>query len=281
MGGEEVNSEAPWFYIGSFARVAAPWSLIAAWCVLHWLKRTRKGDVVSSREDRLGRVVRGLRVCLCGGLHFLFPGLGKRHSYLLPLFPFLSIALAAVLFFWWGRQTREVQARQRWVVRVGAWGAAFLLVVFPALLLFPLVAPSRATEFGFPTELVPLVFRSLLMVGTASIAGFFAFYMLARVPSWREPARAHWLLAFGTFCLLAIGITLGNSVKNELKSFPFISSQVRGVLGAKPLAVIRSKGDEFFDPVLFYIEREATLIPPKVAQVPCGGRNGACAPRVL
>ncbi len=269
-GGEEVNSESFWFYFGSFARVAAPWSLLSAWCVLQWMLGRQKNAAASSREDRFGAAVRGLGYAFAAGFLFFSLASGKRHSYLLPLFPFLSIALAAVVLSWWNRQTRGVHARLRLVVRIWALGSAVILLFLPTLLLLPLVFPPRAIELGFPMQLTPLFFRAWLMLGTTSVAGFLAFYMLAQAPSWKNPVRAAWLIAFGAFTLLSTGTTLGNAVKNELKSFPAISSQVLGLLGEKPLSVIRSKGDEFFDPVLFYIEREATLIPPEVSRVPCG-----------
>jgi 4-amino-4-deoxy-L-arabinose transferase-like glycosyltransferase len=81
-----------WYYFHKLPAILLPWSLLLPWAAWHWYKTLRR-----DWNKNLDAIAFAL---IIGGVVFLFfsASSSKRDYYLLPLMPWLSLALAAFLW---------------------------------------------------------------------------------------------------------------------------------------------------------------------------------------
>ncbi len=275
IGGEAVNSQAPWFYFGSFARVAAPWSILFVFVLLSGApKSVMNIGAPDSSGQRLRKLRSGFMWAFVFGFAFFSMASGKRHSYLLPIFPILSVYLAVRLYDWFSARSDVTRARirklQGIVLLVFAVILALMLGLLASVWLIDpnaqLVLPSDA-KVAQRLMLARVVLKdSSLFFCSSALAGL-SMVVLQLIG--RERKHQFAIFVTTTIAVMAFIITFGNTLKNTLKSFPELAAQVRAVAGEGRVVVVRSKADEFFDPVLFYLGRRVEIQPPDLSPERC------------
>lgn len=252
LGGSGVNSESPWFYLGSFLRTGAPWSWIFAAIVISGCAASNRCAL--SHSDNVGAWWLGV------GLVFFSVAEGKRHSYLLPLVPGLALFIGEWL------ETKCLYlsdfGRQRLLgfLRNLATGLCVLIlgllaIIFslqhwagalpPALLL----AQRMILDQGHLPALV------LLFALLAS-----SLLYLTRYSRMTLSLARIWILATA---LWLVGTQTGLGLKNYFKGFDRIADEINDRVAVnQPLYVFREKGEEYYDPVLLYLRRSVTLVEP-------------------
>jgi len=262
-GGERVNSKAPWFYFPSLLRSAAPWSWLLIPVVWHHLRQQRD-ESAWRKTDPETRRRSGLEwagaVWLGSGILLLSIASGKRHSYLLPLFPGLAIYLGVRGPVWWQSLPHRITSGVRYVVnfidRRSIWILIFIMLCIEFLRQLPQLATKLSIDLS-PQLIAASTFFDRAAVIAAAVLGLLAiviFFSRNRFDAaWRG-----WLLAS---MFLIFAVFMGNGVKAEIKDFGAVAEQVRNKLPqAAKLTVVREKLSEEFDVLLMYLQLPARFI---------------------
>lgn len=225
-----------------------PWTLIAL---------TSLGGGIKLWWARERREMHSIRVfslvVVLGVFAFYAIPSSKRSTYLLPLYPFLSLLVSEAI-------VRLSPSRQRWAAGMGALFVSLLLIVIGACVvdlsldLSSLYSPS-GREFR---EALYHAFLSLSPLGGGIVALLLTLSVTAMIRylgAWRtgKPGGVLLALGFATFyfpLVLVNGIVLA-PVANSLSPRSFTSSLVPEIRSASKLY---SYGDEFYA-VSFYSQR--------------------------
>lgn len=251
VGGEKVNTEAWWFYLPSLLRTTAPWGALMAIGVLRYATKARSLSYLGGFQ----RWTLAPTVALIAGVTLFSLSSGKRHSYMLPLQPFIAIQCAILFSMWLER--RGLPARERfWRNSRRCEGLFTVLVV----LLLTGAGIAHQLDWGHhPLEEIvkfacaPLTFRAgLITLATLAIVS-----LLKRSDSPRPYGRLWFLIVL----LMTLCVSGGNVIKGTLKAWPIMTEQL--LLTAQPrnrIAVIKDPFDEYFDPIFFYARRPMTIL---------------------
>ncbi len=247
-GGEYINSEPFWFYFPSFLGSAVPWSFAFIAASISWLASKRRSPVFSAFAA--GRLI--LIYLFWVGFFLFSLSSGKRHAYLVPLFPCVAVSVAL-----WGQAFVLGQGDR------GLWWLQHLLRSIRHLFFF------AAVLFVLGLELAPLWARSSPQAqlaaewvssekGALLRSGLLAVALLFAAPFLASSFRRCLCLWIG--CLVFIGacFALGLGLKGEFKGFHYAAAEAGSIIPSESRFVaVRTLRDEFFDPFLFYIGRAA------------------------
>lgn len=268
LGDKETNAEAWWFYGPSFLRSVFPWSvisiLVAAWDIMRFKRRLGlpRNLGLDFAPDLARRIY---AVPFVVGFLLFSIASGKRHSYLMPLLPVLSIYLAAGLQEIWFSCT---QVKQRQALRLLTWAikvvVAICLIVAAAFYLLPLLADNA--EGARQSK---LIFEWLEIIGSRAglvlIACGGAYIVASLYNSWTRMLFAMLAVA----ALFQVAVLVGVGAKYHLKGFRNMAAQVAAAVGPGSLSVVRTHQDEYFDPLLFYLRRKVQLQDPALPLIQC------------
>ena len=264
IGGENINTGPWWFYVPAFFKFAAPWSFLTFFAAI--LEYQTGGFKKRSLRN-------ACFLLTISGLVFFSLFAGKRHAYLLPLYPFLALYVG-----WTLRRMLTQSQPQIWFCRNRLMlGCAFVMAAVLAFIAsvaeLSLVVPFTANRK------VHLVLSHLQYSGSDSRA--IAIMALLVGSAWwivcnRRNISQNIRNAFVTYILLnaVFFLVVMNifSVKAYFKSHAEVASRVAQIAGSEMLYVVRDKYDETFDPVLYYLYRNVTLVSPTDLQsVPLDG----------
>jgi len=270
-GAEHMNNEPPWFYVGSLFRSAFPWSLVF---IAHLgLVPLRRAPAAPYGEGQLpaARLRASGAVWFLLGFIFLSLASGKRHSYLLPLYPGMSIFVAWCTVELLGRfddAARATWSRRMRVVNRALAGSAFLLVgaVFGFVLLGEQGDPTRELMRRWlesNSHLLGVAAGGIVGLHVAGLAGigrgrYFVGLSAAATVVW----------------LLGAAITGGYGVKSELKGFDRMSLEIGARLEPDDeVVLLKTPYNEYFDPFLFYLGRSVRIAPPERSSIVCNGKT--------
>jgi 4-amino-4-deoxy-L-arabinose transferase-like glycosyltransferase len=259
-GGENINTEAWWFYFPSLLRTTFPWGTLVILVSFSecWGRRG------VSHQRLPARVITLPLLCLATGITLLSIASGKRHSYLLPLMPLVAIA-AALLF---------AQVRER---KVSAWAARLRVVLSrtrhtaAALMLVMLIGAIVFVEgrwnVGALTDVIKGALLQLIFpIAVAGLVAFLAGYLLPRF----DPIRLTFQCWAALFALMAVIVASGSTVKASFKSFRGMSEDLRAMShSSTQLVVIKEWFDEYFDPILYYLKQPVRVQPADVKTFSC------------
>lgn len=256
QGGDFVNEEPFWYYVPSLLRTAFPWSLLILG--LLW-KEARSGTLVR-RKSRNFALIMAL-----GGVLIFSIASGKRHSYMLPFFPFLGIVAGELISSWY--LSLSDNGHQRLIRSLGVVLnlCLFLLLVFVAL-----VALSDSP----PISLTPLAWEVASWIrshGAPIVVFAGAAALLVTFGSAFHTVPIRSLFAcIGILSAGAVALSIGVGIKGRIKNFEQIASAISTqVPASEPLAVIKHVRDEFFDPILYYVHRSVELLPRDTENLEC------------
>lgn len=247
QGGEFVNAEPFWYYVPSLIRTAFPWSA-ALGCLLIW-KFRRTGF----RVDVLTRV--SLAMAIAGVVIFSIAS-GKRHSYMLPMYPFVGLATASLLFEWGHSLSDSSRRSALQVLNVSRIVAAALLFILSTLLCLSITLSATVSPMTWELQVWLRDYR--LPVISFVVVAALATLWGGRYKDLRFRAFYAW---FGFAALSAVIICVGTGIKGRIKNFEQIADAVSlRVPADAALAVMKHERDEFFDPVLYYLRRPVELL---------------------
>ncbi len=263
-GGENINTEAWWFYGPSLLRTTLPWGALA---LLMGVLESLKGRGVS-RQGLPHAVLVAPLLCLLSGIALLSLASGKRHSYLLPLMPLVAIEVALIF----------AQVRER---KVAAWSARMVVAVgrmrylAAGLLVGSLVAAVVFIQGRWHVDPVTAVGREallqILLPGAfAALVGLLVGVVLPRGSGTGVVFQAWAAL----FTLMALIVACGSTLKASFKGFRGMSDELRFISGnSGRLVVIKDTFDEYFDPILYYLHQPVRVQSAAVESFQCDERD--------
>ncbi len=263
VGGENVNSAEWWFYLPSFMQKTFPWGVIFTYLL-----------ALSSRQalshNQFLRTKNLYAIWVFAGLLLFSVASGKRHSYLLPIFPGMSIYLAVSLteaFF-----SLRAATRARWELGLGllysvALGFLVALILANGALVF-IGSSVTATLTPMQQEILWWLKSQVWNIEIILLLTFFINAVLI----WRAQRSKHYLwcgawLTVLTLIVSAMGI--GSGIKNHLKSFPEMAQAVNIQAGSSKIKAFRTREDELFDPLFYYLKRPVEIVAPVSENVVC------------
>ncbi len=255
IGGENINTEPLWFYIPSFLRSVSPWSAI--WIALLFFNRAAIGNTLQ-RNTRLLPIYAFLI-----GILFFSISSGKRHSYLLPLYPLFAISLSAEISIFYRNLADDRRAR------IGAFfGRLYTLIPIVIMLTIFVINFNGWQTFSLG-ELAMVEFdwinKHRLILNIALLPLFLMSCIALHPVNKKVPFR---YITMAT--LLFFFITLGLALKNSLKGFKEAAVSILAQTGNSNLYLIKESREEHFDPLFFYLQREVTILAPElVGTIPC------------
>jgi 4-amino-4-deoxy-L-arabinose transferase-like glycosyltransferase len=247
-GGEDVNIKPVWFYLPEFLLVAAPWSLLYGVALWHEVRVISRGIQALHGDAAVQRARCGLGMLgLIGIVLFSIPA-GKRHAYLLPLYPwvalYLGIAIATLpLIGPWVTQTGI-----RWFRRALPYLLAFQMIALGVVVDLAL----RKSAFGVLeldaaiAALGQCTDESLTVMLLVSVSLLITIFIASR-------AVRDFIIGTACFFVLVFGIQLQSGVKGILKGYREVSEALRPHLQTQPRYVLRAEKDERLDAVLYYL----------------------------
>lgn len=251
VGGEKINTEAWWFYLPSLLRTTAPWGILMSIGVLRYARKAR----ILAHEGGFQRWALVPTVSLVAGVVLFSLSSGKRHSYMLPLQPFVAIQCAVLFSMFLER--RGLPTRER------LWKFAHRLegiVAFLIVLLLTGAGIAHQFDWGHhPLEEIvkfacaPFTFRA----GLVTLFSLGLIGLLKRETS-RAPYGRLWFLIV---VLMTLCVAAGNVVKGTLRGWPIMTEQLLLLVKeGQRIAVIKDTFDEYFDPIFFYARRPITIL---------------------
>jgi 4-amino-4-deoxy-L-arabinose transferase-like glycosyltransferase len=261
LGGENINAEAWWFYLPSLLRNTFPWGVVA---IAAWWCEWRRNRALSTDVRRNLRLLSAPGIALLAALLLLSASSGKRHSYLLPLYPLFALQLALLIVVAVARAGSASRARgvvhlQRLQLVIAALGVVLLFGMAGASL--PLSQSSALL-----CQLQRIVAAVAPVVGTVLCVAVAP----ALFPD-PQQLRVQGVLTWAGMVSILVAISsIGAAVKGELKGFNAISAEWRSFLSpGEQLAVIKGKFDEYFDPLLWYVHAPVEVLSSEQGGVPC------------
>lgn len=258
FGGEGTNVEVWWFYLPSFLRSGLPWSvlfLVLLWRVCRSLRRNpTRFDAARGAIDLMG-------ACWVGVVLLLFTlAAGKRHSYLLPLYPGLALFVGIELWRYWYSAAARTRAVLLRVASVVVTSASLLLLIGAAAIV---VAPFW---IGNGDEVSALFSMYLRQGGVMVAAVWAAAAVLVLYLRDRAVLSATWLVSAA---VLWGAMAFGLGLKYHLKGFDQMVRQVAPHLTpGVALPVVRQEVDELFDPLLWYLKQPARFVSLAKGELP-------------
>lgn len=247
FGNQDVIPEPIWYYIPSIARTMFPWSLIF-FATIYLVFKQKKANLISQERFAVYKV---LLIWFFSGFIIFSLSTGKRHSYLLPLYP--AVAIFVSLYF----ENILQSLKSKKILDYIAKFAVFLIsLIFVAINLnkfinFDLSDPNHLAVHSCLRE---NYFNFLL----ASLLALLTFYLLKTKIFLNQLYLANWQIIFS---LLIIFQNIGYTVKNEVHNFDKIAQQIRQIIPQDAtLAVYRYYNEGYFDPFLYFYNGKVTTI---------------------
>lgn len=261
FGGEHVNAQPWWFYAPEIVRISFPWSILFFGLLVRHLRQLRNAHALRSPEEfcRIWLSAFGAWWVLSGIL-LCSLSVGKRTSYLLPLLPGLALFVGLQGYVWIEQHVGAVKWRAR-VFRYMREAALTLAVALAVLIecatYYPQVdRPELLYLQGWAMQVrSSLHGAGLVLLMGAAICGWYErrTFLTAGVTSWALVAS-----------LFVLAVEVGSGAKQSFKGFERTAQAVTTIVPrAAPLGVIRAREDEYFDPLLFYLGREVSIVGPQ------------------
>jgi 4-amino-4-deoxy-L-arabinose transferase-like glycosyltransferase len=266
LGGEHVNAQPWWFYAPSLLRSTAPWGVLTLLCWLTEMRRPQSGHLFAIQCVRLRFSVP--MVALAAAVLFFSFSAGKRHSYMLPLYPLLAIQLGLLGATWLERGGARVRYRLRALSRrLEATVATLLFLVLLGTGLF-----LSATWSSHP--LYREVQLALAQVTPRLGCIVLVTLLLLVVRGGRSLKGSLFSVWAGLMVLMVSVLTEGASVKAYLRNFEGMSlAWLAQASEGDQLTIIKAPFDEYFDPILWYVHRSVDVVRSDRGEPPCAARR--------
>ncbi len=261
FGGDHVNTQPWWFYGPSLLRSTAPWGVLAIACWIAEMRRPRLQVAYGGSSKALFSVP---LMVLAVGLVFFSCAAGKRHSYLVPLYPLVAVQFALVAATWIERGGSRFRQKVGDLSRRLEWTLALLGIA----VLVGLGISLRGSLFSHP---LASEIQYALAAAVPRLSVLVLVAVLASVAWGRKSLKGSLFCVWFSVVVLMTGlVSTGASIKAHLKNFRGMS--VEWLAQARPtdeLTVIKDPFDEYFDPILFYVHRKVHVVRDDLGTPPC------------
>jgi 4-amino-4-deoxy-L-arabinose transferase-like glycosyltransferase len=240
LGGKEVNTQAIWYYIPSLLRTTSPWSFVALLFVLYKLWRKEPFELITKMA----------LIWLLSGMALFSLASGKRHSYLLPLYPPLVLIIVPTVKEWLSKLLMD---DKRECLRNFARVMIILLSIF--LMLTLMIVLMEAFNFDleallkYKTLSFWLTDKSLIFLNAALIA-LLACFMVRR--------DLLLTLSLAMVAIFVLAVSVGAGIKNSMRDYWRIAASIdRHISSQDRLFALRPMHNGGLDPILFYLKSPA------------------------
>lgn len=263
-GGEGVNEEVWWFYIPSFLRTMTPWSIIFLGIVFAKLYRTLSSRSLKGEFSGLPAKI-PLIWFIVGFLLFSLSS-GKRHSYLLPIYPAVAILVAHHLSEWWVLTSDPVRAKTRMVL-------SYLAQVSLVILTIGFILVLGVIAFGHQTHLVKNAQVEIAITFLRTIAPWVGvtISLIIALSYGLISARSRTLAApLAFFGVVATATITGTAIKNNAHDFSAMAGELDALHPLDlPITIVRPQLDGYFDTLLFFLKRQVRVFTSPPSPPPC------------
>lgn len=266
VGGEHINNESWWFYLPSLVRTTFPWGISLV--LLGALRFRQAGVMRRIRDDCSARAFSAPVIVLAVGVALLSLASGKRHSYMLPLYPCVAVQLAFIIsqhfykgqFSYRQRLARVVRTLE---VSLGVVGIVFFCLCGAFM--------QGAFRIGNNDELIRESLRLGMSEGAVVLFCALLPCFMRAERSVQEGLRNISVAMIGILCVCTC---LGSTVKAHLRGFPVMTAEwLDYARGSENLVVIKDRFDEYFDPILFYVRRDVEVLDSEARSIGCDPRK--------
>ncbi|MDC0357358.1 hypothetical protein OAO01_00950 [Oligoflexia bacterium] len=266
MGGEHITARPFWFYIPSVLRSAAPWSwifLLLTGSYFYNAISAQRSSAYFTTDTTRTRTM--LAICFFTGFIFFSLSSGKRHAYLLPLLPCMSVYVAWHLHERYERLSQATTGRLLKLLNT--------LPLFFIFLSLVLCLALESAKLPWVTQ-APIFFASMTWLQDHSITmqGILLGLVALNVVGLLLRRNYFYSLVswWSALCIFGLVVFGGQGIKNNLKQFRSSAQEINSIVAPETrLTVIKLEHDEIFDPLLFYLEREVELDTPQEVKLVC------------
>lgn len=258
LGGEHIESKPWWFYGPHLVRQALPWIVLA----LMGFWSAWRGNWLGANSKLSLRV---LSACIAAGLCLFSLSVGKRASYLLPLMPLVAISATLYLLERWNLMAAG--SRLRWAALL--WpgrtliALALLLSAWGPELVFSVVELRHGLVWQ---RSMAYLIEHAAVLQLLSGAALLLLLLAQLYP--RISCLAGWT---AVWVLIGVWMAFGRGIKADLKHFePMARIILAQASATETIWVVKDSFDEYFDPLLYYLKREARLVKPTSVEIPVG-----------
>jgi len=263
VGHPHMNSEPWWFYFVSIFRTTFPWGVVCVILLVCWPARVSISRMPPDQK-RSHAILYIPGIAAIFGVVLFSLASGKRHSYLLPLYPLIIVQCALLLAdrLMDGAVMDQERIHRNVIAIVNGLVGLILLLVVAFWwstqdwgLFHPLYLELQVTMVAIS---LPVAF---VLIGSLIPAMRVTHSRLMKLLS------ITWLLLIA---LLSTSLAIGNTIKANLKGFPLMAALVGDRVSInQQLVVIKDQYDEYFDPIIFYFRRPIEIQDQASTTVPC------------
>lgn len=254
FGGDHINSEPFWYYVPSFLMKTAPWSFVFFALIIWFLK---------SKSDRSAshRICSAILLGILTAVVFFSISSGKRHSYLLPLFPIMAFVGVWTFSQWSATLTSESLIKIRTNLHLLLKTVVFL-ISFIVLLIFAFMTFGPSLFRGkAEVELAAEWLRTnYLLFSFAPLLALFVLAVSSRKDLPKEYSLWAYLFVFCSFFSSMISVSFG--VKAAYRDYPGMAKVIESSAMDREIVAVRNRFDELLDPIFFYIGQPLRVVDP-------------------
>lgn len=283
-GGDYMNTEPWWFYGPSFLKSALPWSIVFIYLLLKNLFSSAEPDPDPYPAPRSNKYVHVPALWVLAGVFLFSCASGKRHAYLLPLLPCMSISVGIYLVPLLQAWRCSLRRNLLTVLSVSFAILLFLLEGFsPELGIKELIlkhAPQAVEKvtaklnlemFALLGFLETWLLRNLMSIQIAIL--FFLFIVAISHRKRTQVIYCDVALWCGFILLYALICFSGLGIKYNFKDFEMIAYKINQLVPeSQKVYAIRTRQEELLDPLLYYLNRDVQVIEPPISEIHCGVR---------
>jgi 4-amino-4-deoxy-L-arabinose transferase-like glycosyltransferase len=283
FGGENVNSEPFWFYLPSLLSRMAPWSFVLIVALIVFAKS--KKELALQPQIKIIKAL-GLSLLACLAL-FSFSA-GKRHSYLLPLFPVFTLLLIILINFIRASETIAQPSKLIFTVQnylkkqtfsmfffgLARYLSLLMLACLLLLSLFFLISKPEQLELIISSD---FILGNFLRLAFAPVLALSILCYCRRVHALSQKKSARPDLALSSlflFCATFSSLIASiNGIKGEFRNYPQMAADMLKQAGPVQIVAVRNKYDELLDPIFFYLAKPVKVYAENEISSVCDGTD--------
>ena len=262
-GGQHINAEPFWFYLPSFISRMAPWSILILFAGILLL-----GARNAALKPQL-KLIKAFSLSLLSAVLFFSLASGKRHSYLLPLFPVFTVLLVLLLDYF--RNPEAVSFKfcdnlckklksfrvEDFSFRIAKFLSMFFLAMYAAVFVFLYFYAGDKAEINIAAR---FIFSNVFLILLAPLLSYLCVFLCRNYTINSEKAQISVLFLFASVFSSTLACIYG--IKGEYRDYPAITAAIKEHSGSRKIYAVRDKFDELLDPVFFYLGEPVKIFPP-------------------
>lgn len=251
LGGDNINAEPFWFYIPSFIMKAAPWSLLFV-ILLIWFLRDK------SRQDFSRKIGLALIRGIFAALVFFSISKGKRHSYLLPLFPLITFT-GVWIYCQWLESRKDGVGDRLTTLAHKIFNVLIIFISFTSLVLFCVAAVELIHNIGFSLagEWLRKNAYYLLPAPLLALTLYLILYRNSGQPKLRSLVKL-----FVYSALFSSIFSAYSGIRAVYKDYPQMAQRIKSQAASREIIAVRDRFDELLDPIFFYLGFPIKVVAP-------------------